>query len=103
MPYSATGGEVTFSIPENLDKNSFYTIVLSAGNWGSTATYQATISDCKLICNGNGFVPIKNNAQSYDYIPNSSDIGHRIVACVGWRNDYYVIAQRVSDQIAITK
>ena len=103
VPYSATGGEVTFSIPENLDKNSFYTIVLSAGNWGSTATYRATISDCKLICNGNGFVPIKNNVQSYDYIPNSSDIGHRIVACVGWRNDYYVIAQRVSDQIAITK
>lgn len=103
VPYSATGGEVTFSIPENLDKNSFYNIVLSAGDWGSTATYRATISNCKLICNGNGFIPIKNNVKSYDYIPDSSDIGHRIVACVGWTNDYYVIAQRVSNQITITE
>lgn len=103
VPYSTTGGEVTFSIPENLDKNSFYNIVLSAGDWGSTATYRATISNCKLICDGNGFIPIKNNVKSYDYIPDSSDIGHRIVACVGWTNDYYVIAQRVSNQITITK
>lgn len=103
VPYSTTGGEVTFKIPENLDKNVYYTVILTAGNWGQNAVYRATMSDYKLICNGNGFVPIAKNVQSYDYVPDSSDIGHRIVACVKWSNDYYTIVKRVSDQIAVTK
>lgn len=61
------------------------------------------MSNYKLICNGNGFVPIKNNIQSYDYVPDSSDIGHRIIACVSWSNSYYTISRRVSNQIAIAK
>ena len=103
VPYSATGGEVTFAIPENLDKNAYYTVIMSGGNWGENEMYQATMSDYELICNGNGFVPIAKNVQSYDYVPNSSDIGHRIVACVEWKNDYYTIVSRVSNQIAVTK
>lgn len=61
------------------------------------------MSNYKLICNGNGFVPIAKNVQSYDYVPSSDDIGHKIVACVEWKNDYYTIVSRVSNQIAIAK
>lgn len=104
VPYSATGGEVTFTIPENLDKNAYYTIIMSGGNWGkNNEVYRATMSDYKLICNGNGFVPIKNNIQSYDYVPGSDDIGHKIVACVSWSNNYYTISRRVSNQITVAK
>lgn len=104
VPYSATGGEVTFTIPENLDKNAYYTVIMSGGNWGkNNEVYRATMSDYKLICNGNGFVPIKNNIQSYDYVPGSDDIGHKIIACVSWSNNYYTISRRVSNQIAVTE
>lgn len=104
VPYSATGGEITFTIPENLDKNAYYTIIMSGGNWGkNNEVYRATMSNYKLICNGNGFVPIKNNIQLYDYVPDSSDIGHKIVACVSWSNNYYTISRRVSNQIAVTE
>lgn len=103
VPYSATGGEVTFTIPKNLDKNAYYTVIMSGGNWGENEIYQATMSDYELICNGNGFVPIAKNVQSYDYVPDSDDIGHKIVACVEWKNDYYAIVSRVSSQIAVTK
>lgn len=104
VPYSATGGEITFTIPENLDKNAYYTIIMSGGNWGkNNEVYRATMSNYKLICNGNGFVPIKNNIQLYDYVPDSSDIGHKIVACVSWSNNYYTISRCVSNQIAVTE
>lgn len=39
VPYSATGGEITFTIPENLDKNAYYTIIMSGGNWGKTTRF----------------------------------------------------------------
>lgn len=103
VPYSATGGEVTFTIPENLNKNSYYTVIMSGGNWGENEIYQATMSDYKLICNGNGFVPIAKNVQSYDYVPGSDDIGHKIVACVWWDNSYCTISRRVSNQITVAK
>ena len=103
VPYSATGGEVTFTIPENLDKNSYYTVIMSGGNWGENEIYQATMSDCKLICNGNGFVPIAKNVQSYDYVPGSDDIGHKIVACVRWDNNYCTISRRTSNQISVAE
>lgn len=47
--------------------------------------------------------PIKNNIQSYDYVPSSDDIGHKIVACVSWSNNYYTISRCVSNQIAVTE
>lgn len=103
VPYSATGGEVTFTIPENLDKNVYYTVIMSGGNWGENEIYQATMSDYKLICNGNGFVPIVKNVQSYDYVPSSDDIGHKIVACVWWDNNYCTISRRTSNQISVTE
>lgn len=103
VPYSATGGEVTFTIPENLDKNAYYTVIMSGGNWGKNEIYQATMSDYKLICNGNGFVPIAKNVQSYDYVPSSDDIDHKIVACVWWDNSYCTISRRVSNQITVAK
>lgn len=103
VPYSATDGEVTFEIPENLDKNSYYTVIMSGGNWGENEVYRATMSNYELIYNGNGFVPIAQNVQSYDYIHDSSSIGHRIIACVEWKNDYYKIISRVSNQITITE
>lgn len=100
VPYSATGWEIEFSIPDNLDANSYYTIVVAPG-WGTNPDYyKATLNDYSIVCEGNGFVPV-TKIKSYDYVPTEDAICHKLIACVSWNNEYYTIVHRVSNPIAI--
>ena len=102
VPYSETGGKVSFEIPSDLDKNYAYTILIPAGRWGyNSKDFSATMTDYKITCDDGGFVPVTKMKGTYDYVPTSDDAGHKLVAVVSWINHYYTIAQRTSNPIDV--
>ena len=102
VPYSEAGGKISFEIPANLGRNSTYTIVIVAGTWGHNDEYfSATMTDYKVTCDDDGFIPITTKNGTYDYVPTADDSGHKLIAIVSWRNKYYTISERVSNPIDV--
>ena len=102
VPYSETGGKISFEIPDNLDKNWAYTILICAGKFGyNDDDFSATMTNYKITCDGNGFVPFKITHKTYDYMPATEDSGHKLIAIATWDNNYYKISKRMSDPIII--